>query len=152
MICPSVFLNFFSLHSFIHSFIHSLTHSLTPSSLHPSVRPCVCAFVPSLIRLSSLFSFSSFFLIPCLCISLTHSLTHSSIHPSIHPSIRPSVRPCICAFVPSSIRPFSHFSFFFLSLPFLFSHSLSACLFFSFSSFLPFFSLLFLLYFSRRRV
>ena len=84
--------------------------------------------------------------------SFVHSLTHSSIHPSIHPSVHPSVPPCVCVrsflrrFVDSPIFLFS----FFLSL-FFFSYSLSVCLFFSFTSFLPFFSLLFLFYFLKKK-
>ena len=81
--------------------------------------------------------------------SFVRSLTHSLIHPSIHPSVRPSVRPpvCMCAFFPSSIRRFSHFSFFFLSLSFLFFLFLVCVSFFLlyiFSSFLfPLVSFLF---------
>ena len=117
VICLSVLLIFFFssfIHSFILSFTHSLIHSLTHSFIHPSVCPpvrmCVRSFLRWFVCLPLFFlSFSSFSLIPCLCVSLTHSLTHSFIHVSIHPSV-----------VPSSIRPFSHFSFFFLSLSFLF--------------------------------
>ena len=132
VICLSVLLIFFFssfIHSFFHSLTHSFTHSLTHSSIHPSVRPCVCAFVRSFVD-SSVYLFSFFlsllFLLFLVCVS--HSLTHSFIHVSIHPSV-----------VPSSIRPFSNFSFFFLSLPFLFFLFLvcvSFFLVFIFSSFL----------------
>ena len=143
----SVGLSFLIFFLFIHLFIHSFFHSLSHSFIHPSVRPCLCAFVPSLIRSSTFFlSFSLFFFFLFL-VCVSHSLTHSSIHPS--------VRPCVCSFVPSSIRRFVRspiFLFSFCPPLFFFSYSLSVCLFFYFSSFLPFFSLLFLLYFSKRRV